>query len=89
MRAHIDDPTAADPLWHHLREFTALGDGPLVDLCLFLEEAGYVAAPGPFFATTALFAPLLVAIGDERAGAASTARSRARSRSPGATGSGR
>jgi len=70
LRAHTDDPTAADPLWHHLREFTALADGPLTDLCLFLEQAGYVAAPGPFFATAALFAPLLVAIGDERAGAA-------------------
>jgi alkylation response protein AidB-like acyl-CoA dehydrogenase len=70
LRAHTDDPTAAEPLWRHLREFTALADGPLTDLCLFLEQAGYVAAPGPFFATAALFAPLLVAIGDERAGAA-------------------
>jgi alkylation response protein AidB-like acyl-CoA dehydrogenase len=70
LRAHIDDPTAADPLWRHLREFTALGDGPLTDLCLFLEQAGYVAAPGPFFATAALFAPLLVGVGDELAGAA-------------------
>ena len=69
LRAHTDDPSAADPLWRHLREFTALADGPLTDLCLFLEQSGYVAAPGPFFATTALFGSLLVAIGDEHAGA--------------------
>jgi alkylation response protein AidB-like acyl-CoA dehydrogenase len=65
LRAHIDDPTAADPLWRHLRDFAALGDGPLTDLCLFVEEAGYVAAPGPFFPTVALFAPLLGALGHE------------------------
>ena len=29
VRAHIDDPAAADALWAHLREFAALGDGPL------------------------------------------------------------
>ena len=40
-------------------DFAALGDGPLTDLCLFLAETGYVAAPGPFFATAALFVPLL------------------------------
>ena len=28
LRAHIDDPTAADPLWRHLKDFAALGDGP-------------------------------------------------------------
>jgi len=55
LRAHIDDPAAADPLWLHLRDFAALGDGPLTDLCLFAEETGYVAAPGPFFPTAALF----------------------------------
>ncbi len=59
LRAHMDDPAAADPLWAHLREYAGLGDGSLADLHLFLEEMGYVAAPGPFFATTALFAPLL------------------------------
>jgi alkylation response protein AidB-like acyl-CoA dehydrogenase len=64
-RAHIDDPAAANPLWRHLRDFAALGDGPLTDLCLFLEEAGYVAAPGPFLPTVALFAPLLAALGHE------------------------
>jgi hypothetical protein len=48
-----------------LREFAALGDGPLTDLHLFLEEAGYVAAPGPFFPTVALFAPLLASTGHD------------------------
>jgi alkylation response protein AidB-like acyl-CoA dehydrogenase len=62
VRAHIDDPSSADPLWAHLRDFTALGAGDLVDLVLFLEETGYVAAPGPFFATAALFVPLLAAV---------------------------
>ena len=28
VRAHIDDPAAYEPLWRHLREFTALGAGP-------------------------------------------------------------
>jgi alkylation response protein AidB-like acyl-CoA dehydrogenase len=65
LRAHIDDPEAADPLWRHLRDFVALGDGPLTDLCLFAEEMGYVAAPGPFFPTAALFSPLLGALGHE------------------------
>jgi len=48
VRAHIDDAAAADPLWEHLSEWLVLGDGPLVDLCLFLEECGAVLAPGPF-----------------------------------------
>ena len=52
VRAHIDDPSAFAPLWRHLSEYTALGTGPATDLCLFLEETGYVAAPGPFLATT-------------------------------------
>jgi alkylation response protein AidB-like acyl-CoA dehydrogenase len=66
VRAHIEDPTVADALWDQLRDFSALGDGLLTDLCLFTAETGYVVAPGPFFATTALFAPLLAAVGDER-----------------------
>ena len=66
VRAHIDDPIAADPLWERLREFAALGTGPLTDLALFTTETGYVAAPGPFFPTAALFAPLLAALDDER-----------------------
>jgi alkylation response protein AidB-like acyl-CoA dehydrogenase len=57
VRAHIDDPTAYEPLWTHLSEYAALGLGPATDLCLFLEETGKVAAPGPFLAT-ALFASL-------------------------------
>jgi alkylation response protein AidB-like acyl-CoA dehydrogenase len=65
LREHIEDPAAADPLWRHLRDFAALGDGPLTDLRLFVEEMGYVAAPGPFFPTVALFAPLLAALGHE------------------------
>jgi len=51
VRAHIDDAAEYEPLWRHLREFTALGAGPATDLCLFLEQTGYVAAPGPFLAT--------------------------------------
>jgi alkylation response protein AidB-like acyl-CoA dehydrogenase len=51
VRAHIDDPTAYEPLWRHLAEYIALGAGPCADACLFLEETGYVAAPGPFLAT--------------------------------------
>jgi hypothetical protein len=52
VRAHIEDPSAFEPLWHHLSEYTALGTGPAADLCLFLEQTGYAAAPGPFLATT-------------------------------------
>jgi len=65
VRAHIEDPAVADALWGRVADFVALGDGPLTDLCLFVAETGYVAAPGPFFATAALFAPLLAAVGHE------------------------
>ncbi len=51
VRAHIDDPSEYEPLWRHLSGYTALGAGPATDLCLFLEETGYAAAPGPFLAT--------------------------------------
>src|SRR6185295_19617548 len=51
VRAHIEDANAYEPLWRHLSEYTALGAGPAADLCLFLEQTGYVAAPGPFLAT--------------------------------------
>jgi len=69
LRAHIDDPGAADPLWEHLRDFAALGDGPCVDLFLFAEELGYVAAPGVFFPSVALAAAVLAAAGHEHLGA--------------------
>lgn len=52
------DLAAADRLWSHLREWLPLGEGPLVDLCLFLEETGAALAPAPFFTTTALYASL-------------------------------
>ena len=51
VRAHIDDPSVYTQLWRHLSDYTALGLGPCADCCLFLEETGYVAAPGPFLAT--------------------------------------
>jgi len=63
VRAHIEDPTVADGLWEHLRDFAALGDGPCSDLAIFCEDLGYVVAPGVFFPTVAQFAPLLGAIG--------------------------
>ncbi|MCU1458979.1 MAG: Acyl-CoA dehydrogenase FadE34 [Actinomycetia bacterium] len=63
LRDHITDPSAADRLTAHLGEFVGLGGGDLTDLAIFVEELGYVAAPGPFFANTALFAPLLAALG--------------------------
>jgi len=66
LRAHIDDPGAADPLWQHLREFAGLATGSCADLHLFAEELGYVAAPGVFLPTVALAAPVLAAAGDER-----------------------
>jgi len=66
LRAHIEHPSVADALWERERDFAALAEGPLTDLCLFTAETGYVAAPGRFFATTALFAPLLRALGDDR-----------------------
>jgi alkylation response protein AidB-like acyl-CoA dehydrogenase len=51
VRDHIDNPAAYEPLWRHLFEYVALGTGPAADACLFLEETGYTAAPGPFLAT--------------------------------------
>jgi alkylation response protein AidB-like acyl-CoA dehydrogenase len=62
VRAHMTDPRAADPLWGHLRSWMGIAGGPLVDLCLFLEETGAALAPGPFYPTAALFAPLLAAV---------------------------
>jgi alkylation response protein AidB-like acyl-CoA dehydrogenase len=62
VRAHMSDPQAADQLREHLRGWMGIASGPLVDLCLVLEETGAALAPGPFFPTAALFAPLLVAL---------------------------
>jgi alkylation response protein AidB-like acyl-CoA dehydrogenase len=62
VRAHIDDRDAHASLWQHLRGFAELGRGNTTDLCLFLDELGYVAAPGPFFASVGLFATLLESI---------------------------
>jgi alkylation response protein AidB-like acyl-CoA dehydrogenase len=62
VRAHIDDPSVADGLWTHLRDFAALGNGPCTDLAVFCEELGFAAAPGVFFPTVAQLAPLLDAI---------------------------
>jgi alkylation response protein AidB-like acyl-CoA dehydrogenase len=63
LRAHMDDLTAAAPLWAHLAELAELGTGPTTDLCVFMEELGYVAAPGPFLASAVLAAPVLDALG--------------------------
>lgn len=65
VRAGIDDPSASDPLWAQLREWVVLGDGSLVDLCLFLEECGSALAPGPYFASAALALPLARAAGGD------------------------
>lgn len=65
VRAHGDDPSTADPLWKHLSQWLELAEGPLVDLCLFLEEAGAVLLPGPFFPTVALYRPLMRAAGED------------------------
>jgi hypothetical protein len=63
LREHMTDRAAIVPLRKHAREFAGLGAGEATDLCVFVEEAGYVAAPGPFFASAALCAPLLAAVG--------------------------
>ena len=58
------EPTAAAELFdRHLRDWIALAGGPVVDLTLFLVEAGAAVAPGPFLATAGCFAPLLDAVG--------------------------
>jgi alkylation response protein AidB-like acyl-CoA dehydrogenase len=62
VRAHLRDPAVAGELWQHLAGWAGVAGGSAIDLCLFLEETGAVAAPGPFFATTALFAPVLQAL---------------------------
>lgn len=68
VRAWADDPAAGEQLWcEHLRDWVALGDGDLVEHCLFLEEAGAALLPEPYFATSALFVPLLRAAAHELA----------------------
>jgi alkylation response protein AidB-like acyl-CoA dehydrogenase len=62
LREHMTDRSAIVPLRRHVREFAGLGTGAASDLCVFLEEMGYVAAPGPFFASAVLAGPLLEAI---------------------------
>ena len=76
VRAHIDDPSrrraavAAPARVHRARR------RPGVDLCLFLEETGYVAAPGPFLATALLRAAARAVDGvaDRRRSRSSTTR---------------
>jgi hypothetical protein len=60
VRDHVGDRAVAGPhgLWRHLAEWTDVGSESLVDLCIFLEETGAVCAPGPFLASTLLYAPL-------------------------------
>lgn len=63
LRAVLEDPAAAAPLWDHTSHFAALSTGPSCDLVVFLDCCGYVAAPGAFFPTVALFGPLVAAAG--------------------------
>ena len=46
-RAHRRPDGAADLFWEPPARVGRARRGPLVDLCLFLEEAGAVVAPGP------------------------------------------
>ena len=62
VRAHIDDPSVYEPLWRHSRS-TPRSAPARPDLCLFLEQTGYAAAPGPFLAT-ALYTSLVGGDGD-------------------------
>jgi alkylation response protein AidB-like acyl-CoA dehydrogenase len=73
LRSHMDDLGAAAPLWEHLRGFAELGEGPTTDLCVFMEELGYVAAPGPFLASAVLAGPVLAALGADTDGIATLA----------------
>jgi hypothetical protein len=64
LREHMDDGSVIEPLWALVRDFVPLGLGPVTDLCVFMEELGFVAAPVPFLATACLYAPLLEAVGE-------------------------
>ena len=65
VRAHMDSLAAANPLWAHLSDFSALGIGPAVDLCVLMEELGLVCAPTPFFGSAVLALPVLEPLGSE------------------------
>jgi len=68
VRGVAADPASATALFdRYLRDWVALAGGPVVDLALFLTEAGSAVAPGPLLATAGFFAPLLVATGHELA----------------------
>jgi alkylation response protein AidB-like acyl-CoA dehydrogenase len=58
LRAHREHRPAIAGLASELDDWTDLADAPLADLCVFLEETGAALAPGPFFATAALYRPL-------------------------------
>jgi hypothetical protein len=85
VRAHMDDLAASAPLWDHLRSFSELGTGSMVDLCLFMEELGFVCAPVPFLASAVLAAPVLAAVGSDLSASVSAGEQSAtvaRTRSP-------
>ncbi len=72
LRAQIESGTGADELWSEMvsldwpalcidERFGGLGFGP-IEAMLVHEGCGAVAAPGPLFATAALFAPVVSAL---------------------------
>lgn len=69
VRDAFYDPTPDGPeaarrfVDEHLRGWQALGDGDVVDLCLFAEEAGAAVAPGATWITASCALPLLRAAG--------------------------
>lgn len=75
LRAADYDPTPDGPAEArrafdtHLRGWFALGDEPLVDLCLFAEESGAAVVHGPFWSSAALALPFLRAAGHAEADA--------------------
>jgi hypothetical protein len=71
-RVAAEPKVAAEVFDTHLREWVELATGPSVDLCLFLIEAGFAVAPGPFLSTAGCFAPLLRAAGHPLAADASS-----------------
>jgi hypothetical protein len=77
VRGVADDPDLARTLFdRHLRDWVGLAAAPpdssMVDLSLFLVEAGAAVSPGPFLATAGLFVPLLRAAGHPLADEATT-----------------